>query len=285
MVGKVVCVDERKEEPGRRAYPWLKSAVRRLVLTFTDHLVLDRHPLDDDLGRVQRLRRWARLGEAAWRGDHDALEAEHHRYWTGAGDEVWHARHEHRLDSWFVQEHGPFVDAIHALLADRPEIVRLVELGTGSGRVLEHLGRLLRDLDMLVGVDVAAGQMERNRARYPSDRLRFVCSDLVEYAESQAAPGTVYFTNGGVLEYVTQDRLHRLLEAVGEQRTSALALIEPIVEGMDGNRRSRVYGFERSFAHNYPALLEEHGFRIRHQREIEVGEWRFLEVVADRGSV
>ncbi|HSM03409.1 MAG TPA: methyltransferase domain-containing protein [Longimicrobiales bacterium] len=256
--------------------------MRRLVLQLTEGRVADRHPLNEEASRIERLRRWARFEEAEQRRDHAALEEAHRLYWSGPDGAAWHEAHGYRFHTWFLEQHGPLMDAVEALLRDEPRFDRLVELGTGDARALAHLAARLPALRALIGVDLSQATIEANQARHWNTRLGFVCEDLVEYLEREAAPGTVYLTNGGVFEYVARHRVERLLRAIAARPPAALALVEPLDEDMDPDvdGRSRVIGFEHTFAHPYPALLRRHGFRIVHRRQLRVEPWRVLEAVA-----
>ncbi len=269
-----------EERLARRPFPWARRLVRRAVIALTDGLVSDGHPLDDDLTPPQRLRRWARLEEAERRHDESTLEATHRRFWRGPGGATWHARHQDGFDAGVVRTHASLIASLQELAREGRGLVRLVELGTGRGRALTHLRRLLPGLEEFVGVDLAEATLLENRERLPG--ITFVGGDLVEYVETESRPGTIYLTSGGVLEYVSRARVLRLFQAVARRPPTVLALIEPLDREMDPDTvgPSCIFGEERSFSHRYPVLLRRHGFRIVHRRQLTVDRWRFIEIVA-----
>lgn len=268
---------------GSRLRPLLDRAILRAT-----SLVAGRepHPLEPALGLAQRLRRWAAWEGAARRGDHGFLEAGHARFWRSANDGAWYQRTAHRFESWFLREHGEFIEAVVRAVAGDPRWVHFWEIGTGDGRVLEYFAGRLPGVGDFTGIDLNEARIARNRSAR-SGRLRFVCADAAAFVREHGQPGSVLLTNAGVFEYFAPAVLAELFAHVGERLApGGLALIEPLADDMDLDRESasRPFGAERSFSHNYPRLLADAGFEIVHRREKRVKGHRFIELVALRDA-
>jgi len=115
----------------------------------------------------------------------------------------------------------------------------------------------------------------------------FEAADATQWIPEHASSNSVFVTNGGVFEYFLQEELETLFKFFADQRKpAAVALVETI--GTDHNlereKDSLIYGREMSFSHNYPHLLEQAGFTIKHQSErvgFEVdGGGRWIRVLA-----
>lgn len=253
----------------------------RAILVGTTGWVRDRHPLSPDPSWLETHRTRARFAIAARERDDDALEDRHRAYWSSDDAKAWHSSREERLQTWLLRDATSFVEALEVIIGDGG-LTRVVELGTGGGQVLAHFSTILPDVPTFIGVDLSPAQTRSNIERLGSDRVSFVCSDAVAYVEEQGTPGTLYFTQNGVLEYLSEASLDRLLSAARLRPPAGFALFEPVAGDMDLGREfaSRPYGEESSFSHNYPSRLAEHGFSLRHVRESEFRQWRMLELVA-----
>ena len=82
-------------------------------------------------------------------------------------------------------------------------------------------------------------------------------------------PGTVVFSNGGVLEYFSPANLERLFSTVAISSPAAIVLVEPAAPNHDleNQPESLVFGQEYSFSHNYRRRLIEAGFDVVFEQE------------------
>lgn len=212
-------------------------------------------------------------------------------YWSsGASDEFYEGL-SHRYETLFLAYHSSIVDETRRAMADMPApLRRMVEIGSGDGKILDHFRRCLPDLAEFHGVDVNLPQVENNRRIHAeSGRMWFHHSDGLRWLEQNGGRGTVLVTNGGVLEYFTRPELQGLFGRMGrEWGNCVVSLTESIAADHDLAREPGTYpyGWELSLSHNYVALLQEAGFTITHvndrlttpEEADTVGRW--LQVVA-----
>lgn len=159
---------------------------------------------------------------------------------------------------------------------------RLVEIGCGDGRVLDHLAGRLAGVGEFVGLDLNGPIIAEDRVRYADrPRLRFESGDALEWLQANAAPGTILMTYGGVLEYFAPDRLRELFALL--PRPALLALVEPLSPGYDEAREpaSRADSVECSFSHPYRRLVQEAGYVLLFERRVEL-EHRWILLLARR---
>ena len=218
------------------------------------------------------------------RGTLDQLARVHERFWASDQITSFHTQAEARFQSWWVDHHARIVPMIQARLDARPGAYHhLVEIGCGSGLVLQDVAARLPSLDALVGLDLSAAQIELNRARFTDPRLSFDAADAEPWLRERLSPGGIVFTNAGVLEYFPRPKLESLLRAVAARAPSMCALVEPLDPDVDasGTAGSRPHGVEHSFSHPYLTYLREAGFTVRAHEDQVVDGQRFLLVVAD----
>jgi len=245
------------------------------------------------LGQLER----GEVGAALSRGDRwllAALVARHERAGTlgqlGAlHDWLWsstqalrfHEQAQARFDSWWRARHSAILEPLQQALQAQPgRYDTLCEIGCGSGLVLQDLADRLPQLRQLIGLDLNATQIARNRVHYAGEpRLRFDSGDAAAWLRRHAEPGWILFSNAGVLEYFAPDKLAALLaELAATRRPLAIASVEPLADDYDLQHEtaSRIYGPERSWSHPYPRLYREAGLEILWQREQRVGGLRWL---------
>ena len=234
--------------------------------------------------RVGQLILRAQARRAARTGDWPALAARLAGYWQSAEGDRFYDAYTDRFARWFQDAHATWVEALCEEIQSGP-YARLVEIGCGDGRVLEHLASRLPALESLTGLDLNASIIARNRARYAADaRLRFEAGDAAAWLRKHAAPGLAVTAYGGVLEYFPPDTLDALFSDLAARATPALvAFVEPLDDSFDLERdtRSRPGGLECSFSHPYRRMLERAGFEIRFAREARI-EHRWLMLIARR---
>jgi hypothetical protein len=91
-------------------------------------------------------------------------------------------------------------------------------------------------------------------------------------------PGTVVLSNGGVLEYFSQDSFDGLLRALALTPPAAIVLIEPVDPDHDLKTQveSYVFGQERSFSHNHRRRLRNAGFDVVFEQEMRISGVRWM---------
>jgi hypothetical protein len=145
--------------------------------------------------------------------------------------------------------------------------------------VAAYCARRLPRIPQVVGLDINAAVIARNAAgQPPGSRLSFVRAEARDWLTANPQPGTVVLTNGGVLEYLSQENFDRLLEALALAPPAALVLIEPVAPEHDlgGQDRSFVFGREKSFSHNHRRRLENAGFDVTWAEEKQVWDTRWM---------
>lgn len=260
-----------KQAVGETLIALMPAAAKRVERTGVARTSVDRLFI---AGLIARHRRAGTL---------EALAHFHHEFWAGADAVAVHAEKEARFDAT-VKVHEDFIAAV-AEKIEHGAVDRVCEFGCGTGKLLAIVAARVGKPAAFIGIDLSAEQTARNAERYAKDaRLDFVAADALAWAREQARPNTLYFTYGGVLEYFTEQGLKDLFAAVARHRPACFALAEPIALGFDlsSETRSRAFGDELSFSHNYPRLLQEAGFRIEWRSEAIPGfRWLKLIAVAD----
>lgn len=235
-----------------------------------------------DGGARSPLRRLIRyyLGRRMQRSPGD-LEATHKDFWRHQRRDDWYRHSQGRHDELHVPMLAPVIERLRPLVEAR-RIRQVCEFGAGSGHWLDYLSRQWPSVGRYVGVDLSADQIAENAKRWP--RLEFACADLADWAAEQAAPSSIFVTNCGVLEYLSQPSLERLLAVIARKAPSSLVLfVEPVDAGMDLEREldSQPHGSEHSFSHNHAHLLRQAGFRLLFQEERLRDGYRFVATVAE----
>jgi SAM-dependent methyltransferase len=237
-------------------------------------------------GRALKLKRAivrSRLRRAEWRNDPAAIEQALQAYWRSDVNEGFYAAFVARFDGWFHGPHYRLVDALAEAVAANPSLDRLVEVGCGDGRALAHLAERLPRLRELVGLDINARIIARNVGVHGDRlRLRFVQTDARRWLAEETRDGTILFSYGGVLEYVSEPELAAIFARLGRQRDTAVALVEPVDprHNLTSDAGSHPHGLERSFSHNHLALLAAAGFTIRFAEELTVDGIRWMMILA-----
>lgn len=200
-------------------------------------------------------------------------------FWKSPESRGFFDNFPHRFESVFLRHHAGIVGEIDRVFREWPDLVpQIVEIGVGDGQVLAYLESRLKQFGGFHGIDVNRRQIEINRKTFSGDpKFAFSTENTLHWLIRNPAPGTVIYTNGGVFEYFTRGQLLELFrELAASSRPCAVAVTETIA--IDHDLRSEPesfhYGREFSISHNYPAILREAGFEIRHlnDRSTEEGE-------------
>jgi hypothetical protein len=233
---------------------------------------VDEKPFDPGWGSAGKLIRNAHLLNAVERRDHETLRRYFTHYWSSATSVEFYEGFAHRFEELFLRHHAVVADHIAGALPFLGEgNVRLIEVGSGDGRVLEWLADKLVTVSKFHGVDLNEREIAKCREKHKgSDRLFFHAGDLMKWLRAHPAPNTILVTNGGVLEYILHDELLSLFREFRSLCSPCLiAITESIATDHDLEKEpeSIPYGHEFAFSHNYPALLREAGFELRWQRD------------------
>lgn len=219
-----------------------------------------RRDLDTDRhsGRFVKQKRWilyARTARARVRGDASALQKSLH--------------HE-------------IVDQL-AKLAGGGDYGRLIEVGCGAGRVLEHCASAVPEVSDFIGVDINSVIIARDGAEYAQNpRLQFLAADASVWLQQTAQPGTILLTHGGVMEYFSAETLSKMFKNMALHHPAAVALVEPVDPDHDlaKDAASHAFGQENSFSHNYEKLLQAAGFEMIFRKTLCFGGTSWVMLLA-----
>lgn len=230
-----------------------------------------REPFDPNWGPAGKLVRNAHLARAVKNRDHRTLRHFFTHYWSSATAVEFFEGFADRFETLFLRHHAGIASEIAAALPLPGGRARLVEVGSGDGRVLEWLSREISEVSEFHGVDLNAREIEKCQTRHVgSERLFFHWGDVLKWLKDKPAPGTVLVTNGGVFEYLLEEELRELFGELSRLCSPCLVAITETVavdHDLASETASLPYGYEFAFSHNYPALLRESGFEIRWERD------------------
>jgi len=241
--------------------------------------------------RAARLKRaivYARLRRAQALGDAAAVEAALSAFWKGAAGDRFFSRHAEDRFNMFRDHHADVVEALAATLeASDGRFSRLVEIGSGEGAVLAYCAERLPGITQAIGLDINAAVVADAAARHPpGGKLSFVNTDARDWLAANPQAGTVLLSNGGVLEYFSQDAFDRLLQALAAAPPAAIVLVEPVAPGhdLDSQMESFTFGRENSFSHNHRHRLEQAGFEVVFEEPKPIWEHRGMMMIGIRRS-
>lgn len=221
------------------------------------------------------------------RGTVDRLAPLQTWLWRSGQAVEFHRQAEARFQTWWLEGASALVTPLQQLIDTHPAgFSTLCEIGCGSGLVLENLSQRMPAVPSWLGLDLSPQQVRANRTRFAGRGLRFVSADAALWIPKHAAPGWIYFTNAGVLEYFPEGALRTLLQHIADHLgPAALAIAEPIEEDFDPSqaRRSQPFGAERTFSHPYLHLLAEHGWQLRWHAFGRIDGFRYLMALATTG--
>lgn len=218
------------------------------------------------------------------RGRLDELTALHDWFWTNSPAVPFHQSAEGRFERWFFEHHIAIVPAIEAALASEEfRYEAFCEIGTGCGRVLDHMAQALPQIPRFIGIDLSPAQVALNRKRYAARGSEFEAADGSDWIARHAGPRWIYLSYGGVFEYFSRDKVRALYERLASRLAPSLVvLVEPLSDAHDlaHEPESKVFGDENTFSHNHPALLDAAGFRVLSRFEQRIDGQRWLLLVA-----
>ena len=252
----------------------LKAAAGRLIGLIHPRLAaeVDERPFDPGWGVAGKFVRNAHLAHAVEKRDHRTLRRYFTHYWSSAISAEFYDHYNHRFEDLFLRHHAVIADHIENAVKDMAlQEPRLVEIGSGDGKVLEWFSRRLPHFAELHGIDLNGVEIEKCRQIHRGNRLlHFHENDLIQWHRESSRPHTVLLSNGGVLEYLLEDELAEFF-ADFRARSSpcVIALSESIGRNhnLASDLQSHPYGVELAFSHNYPRLLRDAGFEIQWERD------------------
>jgi len=241
--------------------------------------------IDDsrNTSRLPTLKRailYARLRRAQSRGDAAAIEHALAAFWIGDSGDRFHDHYAEERFNLFSEHHAVVVDALAGVLgASGARFSRLVEIGCGDGKVLAYCAGRLPSISEAIGLDINAAVIARISAEQPAGgALSFARAEARDWLTANPRPGTVVLSNGGVLEYFSQDNLDKLLQALARSAPAAVALVEPVAPDHDlqSQAGSFAFGHENSFSHNHAHRLSQAGFDVVFAQEVQTSQARWM---------
>lgn len=238
---------------------------------------------DRNTGRAAKLKRailYSRLRRAQSRGDIAAIENALAAFWKGDSGNRFHDHYAEARFNLFLERHAKLIDEFAGLTKNsRICFSRLVEIGCGDGTVLAYCAERLPEISEAIGLDINSAVIERISAEQLSGgRISFANAEAQDWLMANPQPGTVMLSNGGVLEYFSQDKFDKLLRTLAMSPPVAIMLVEPVSPDHDlqNHSESFVFGHERSFSHNHWHRLNEAGFEVVFSEEMPISNTRWM---------
>lgn len=207
-----------------------------------------------------------------------STEEIHQDFWREQQPSQWYEETADRFESTHQPIIFPIAQTVLPWL-ERKSISRVVEFGCGNGTWLAHLKKHW-PADKYIGVDISETQIDQCRDAYPD--IQFSADDILAWMEANGADRSIYLTNCGVLEYLSQTSVASLYQMVAQTDNNLLFLVEPLADDYDLQEEfdSRIYGVEHSYAHNHPWLLERAGFQVIQLEELNILNTRMVVILA-----
>jgi SAM-dependent methyltransferase len=243
-------------------------------------------------GRFIKIKRWilyARTARARARGDAGALQKSLFQFWRADTADGYFDQYLDRYEKWFLGPHHEIVDQL-AKLSRSGTYSRLVEVGCGAGRVLEHCASAMPEIRDFIGVDINPVIIARNTTSFARNpRLHFLSADASGWLEQNGQAGTILLTYGGVMEYFSAATLATMFRTLAQHKPAAVALVEPVDPAHDlaNDAASHAFGQENSFSHNHEKLLQAAGYDVVFRKTLRLGgaSWVMLLATADRPEI
>ena len=202
------------------------------------------------------------------------MENAHREYW--ANSDGYFDQFSHLIEESYIPTYQDVVNDLIPLLKEK-QIERVNEFGTGDGQWLNFLTEQWPFIAQFTGIDISSTQIKRNKTAFP--HITFEASDLVAWTEKNVAQRALYHANGGVLEYLSEQSVRKLLTIIKKQAPhSVLFFNEPIYDDYDYavDNASRIVGSEFTYNHNYVYLFEEVGIDLVRYEERDAFGYRVV---------
>ncbi|WP_396633435.1 class I SAM-dependent methyltransferase [Maribacter sp. R86514] len=217
------------------------------------------------LSLSERFMRSALLKNAEKNKDFNMLAEYHENFWKETGRKYFSEK-ENVLQDFFLSKSLLVFEELQDLLKDTSQNFHtMVEIGTGTGDVLNYLTTEFPGIDRFVGIDLSVEQIDFNKKKYEQNiKIEFVATDGFDWIKENGTKNMIIFTSGGVLEYFSEQKLQKFFSYLNKLGTSIFIAIEPIGANIDftKNPTSQPYGVERSFSHDYVRLFKNAGFTL-----------------------
>ena len=222
----------------------------------------------NELSLSERLMRSALLKNAEKNQDFNMLAEYHENFWKETGRKYFSEK-ENVLQDFFLSKSLIVFEELQDILKDTSQNFHtMVEIGTGTGDLLNYLTTEFPRIDRFVGIDLSVEQIDFNKKNYEQNiKMEFVAADGFDWIKENGTNNMIIFTSGGVLEYFTEQRLQEFFSYLNELGSTIFIAIEPIGANIDftKNPNSQPYGVERSFSHDYVRLFSNAGFSLWHE--------------------
>jgi SAM-dependent methyltransferase len=191
----------------------------------------------------------------------------HNWLWAGPQALDFHKVAEGRFENWWLKHHVAIVEPLRdAISRQITPPTTLLEIGCGSGLVINDIATRIPELARCIGIDLSEPQMEHNKVRFDNKRLSFAAGDALSWISDNAQQNWVYITVAGVLEYFAPDKLAALLDAIAKRKPAVIAFIEPVSPDHDLQRMNDSLSIS----------VSKHGFTVTWRQEQQVDGARFL---------
>lgn len=243
----------------------LGSLVAAMLAQKRDSLISGAAPS----GLLEKLINFSLIKKASSKGDHQALRDQLASFWQGDSAAKFFDTYKSRSTERFFNDHYIVIEELSRILGQpQNECSRLIEIGCGDGAVLGHLATNLDTIDSFIGIDINEEIIARNRRACKRCNTFFMAGDANEQLAINSRPGSILFSYGGVLEYFLNTEVVEMFAMMKSNSPALIVLVEPLYDGfdLDTDIRSKAGGFESSFSHNYPFLVENAGFEVVYQK-------------------
>lgn len=216
---------------------------------------------------TERLMRNAILNKAENNNNFKKLSKIHTNFWVSQGKDFFSTSNS------FTNNFLPNCTFIFDIVKDyflknEVQFDTFVEIGTGNGDVLHYLESNFPTVDKFIGIDLSKEQIRINKEKYKENlRLEFINSEVYQWVKKEGRKNMIFMTSNGVFEYFTEHQLRKFIKYTKSLDQVYFVIIEPTVlnQNFEENPKSIIYGWEKSFSHNYIKIFQDYGFKIYHQ--------------------
>lgn len=255
----------------------IKLFIGKVTLIFRPSLkekfLSGQHPSN----KIERIALVSMVFDLSDNGKKEDLAKLHRKLWESPDAFHFYSSTDNRFDMMFELVKNELTDMFKQFF-ELGINARVVEIGCGTGKILDHLNKKL-SFQKLIGIDINAAQIGLNQSKFEDDpKLQFVACDAISWMENFHGLKTVYLTFGGVFEYFTEKELKAVFENIKKSTPAAIVIFEPLAKDFDPNEEnhSRVFGSEQSFSHPYTKFAKEFGMEVIENKIVENGDFRFL---------
>jgi len=138
----------------------------------------------NELKLSDRLMRAALLKNVEKKKDFNVLAEYHENFWKETGRKYFLEK-ENILQDFFLPKCLPVFEKLQNLLNDKSQNFHtIVEIGTGTGDVLNYLSTEFPQIDRFVGIDLSVEQIDFNKKKYEQNiKTEFVVTDGFDWAK------------------------------------------------------------------------------------------------------